>query len=729
MPLDVDAEILAPRAVLRDLVALSAIPVAWIGREPGEVAAGLADTLIGLLQLDFVCVRLGGPRASGAVEVTRGEASKAFPGWMDRYPAEAGGLSGMEIVAVGEGAGLSRGVVIPVGLDADAGVVAAACDRADFPTVTEQLLLRLAVNEAGIALRNACLIVERTRAEHALRQARNELAVKVAEQTAEQSALRRVATLVARGAPPEEVFAAVSEEVGHLLGVDLASICRYEGDGTITFVAAWGRAERLFPVGSRQMLEENNLGTIVLETGRSARVDRYAETATGPIGAAAREGGINSSLATPIVVDGRLWGVIAAGSIVERPLPADTEARLAEFTELLATAIASTQSRADLALLAAEQAALRRVATLVARRTAPEEVFESVTEEVGRLLCVEFANLVRFEPDGTLTFVATWSRADARFRPASRFTLTGRNLATVVWETGRPARMDDYAEASGPLGVTLRQLGIRSAVAAPVTVEGRLWGFMAVSSTEEQHLFPDAEGRLAHFTELVATAIANAESRAELTASRARVVAAADDTRRRIERDLHDGAQQQLVTLGLKLRSLASEIPAHLEVLHADVGEIARQLEDVLGELRELSHGIHPAVLSPGGLGPALKTLARRAPLPVEVVLRLPDRPPEGIEVAVYYVVAEALTNVAKHGRASVVVVEVEDSNDGIRLSVSDDGVGGADPSRGSGLLGLRDRIDALDATMTVISPPGAGTSIVVHFPVPSDVRSADRPC
>ncbi len=522
MPIDVDPEIVGLRTVLRDLVALSAIPMAWIGREPGAVAAGLVDTLIGLLQLDFVYVRLGDPRTAEAVEATRGEAWKAFPGWTDRYLAGAGELSGMEIVAGVDGAGLGRGVVMPVGLDADAGVVAAACDRADFPTVTEQLLLRVAVNAAATAFRNACLIVERTRAEQALRQARNELAVKVAEQTAEQSALRRVATLVARGAPPEEVFAAVTEEVGQLLGVDLASICRYEGDGTITFVAAWGRARRLFPVGSRQTLGENNLGTIVFETGRSARVDRYAEIAAGPIGAAAREGGINSSLATPIVVEGRLWGVIAAGSILERPLPADTEARLAEFTELLASAIASTQSRAELARLAEEQAALRRVATLVARRTASEEVFESVTEEVGRLLRVEFANLARFEPDGSITFVATWGRAGARFRPASQFTLAGRNLATLVFETGCPARMDNYAEATGPLGVTLHQLGIRSAVAAPVTVEGRLWGFMAVSSTEEQHLLPDTEERLAHFTELVAAAIANAESRAELTASRAR---------------------------------------------------------------------------------------------------------------------------------------------------------------------------------------------------------------
>jgi signal transduction histidine kinase len=553
MPIDVDAEILELRTVLRDLVALSAIPAVWVGREPGAVAAGLADMLIGLLRLDFVSVRLCDVRTAEAVEATRGDAWKAFPEWMESYLAGASPLSGTEILPGLDGAEWCRGVVIPIGLGAEAGLVVAACNRADFPTVTDQLLLGLAANEGATAFRNAWLVVERTRAEDALRQARNELEVKVAERTAEQSALRRVATLVARGAPPEKVFAAVSEEIGQLLRVDLASICRYEGDGTITFVAAWGMAGRLFPVGSRQMLEENNLGALVLKTGRSARMDHYADIASGPIGVAARATGINSSLAAPIMVEGRLWGVIAAGSIREKPLPEDTEARLAEFTELLATAIA------------------------------------------------------------------------------------------------------------------------------------------------------------------------NAEGRAELAASRARIVAAADDSRRRIERDLHDGAQQQLVTLGLKLRAVASEVPAELEDLHADVGGVARQLEDVLDELRELSRGIHPAMLSRGGLGPALKTLARRAPIPVEVDVRVPARLPEPIEVATYYVVAEALTNVAKHGQASVVVIEVEALDGAIRVSVCDDGVGGADPSRGSGLLGLRDRIDALGARMTVASPSGAGTSIIVHFPLPSE--------
>jgi signal transduction histidine kinase len=360
------------------------------------------------------------------------------------------------------------------------------------------------------------------------------------------------------------------------------------------------------------------------------------------------------------------------------------------------------------------------VATLVARGTPSEEVFEAVVEEVGRLLPVEFANMCRYEPDGTITMVATWGRTGRRFRAGARLTLGGQNLGTLVFETARPARMDNYADASGPLGVTLRDLGLRSAVGTPITVEGRLWGMMAVGSSGEQRLLPDIEPRLGDFTELVATAIANAESRAELTASRARIVAAADDARRRIERDLHDGAQQRLVTLGLKLRSLASTIPDELEGLHADVVEVAFGVEDVLDELRELSRGIHPAVLSTGGLGPALKTLARRGSIPVEVDVRVPARPPERVEVAIYYVVAEALTNVAKHGQASVAVIEVEALDGGIRVLVSDDGVGGADPSRGSGLVGLRDRVDSLGARMTVTSPLGEGTSIVVHFPVTS---------
>jgi GAF domain-containing protein len=886
---EVDAEVAGLRAVLRDLVALSSIPVAWVGREPLDVVDGLADTLTGLLDLDFVSVRLCDPRTAEAVEATLGDAWKSFPEWMETHLVKTGRLSVTEIVPDVDGSESGRGVVIPLGLDAEAGVVAAACDRADFPTETDRLLLRLAANEAATAFQNACLIVERDRAERELRSARDDLETTVAEQTAEQAALRRVATLVARGATQEEVFTAAVDEVGQLPWVDLASICRYESDGTITFVASWGRAREIFPVGGRLTLAEDNLGTIVLETGRSARIDHYADTASGPIGLAARHARINSSLAAPIKVEGRLWGVIAASSVLEQPLPDDTEARLASFTELLGTAIANAESRAELAQLAEEQAALRRVATLVARRTPQVEVFDAVTEEVGRLFSVEFSNLSRYEPDGTITLVAIWARTGAKYSPVRGLRLGGHNLATIIFDTGLPARIndydpasgpigeigrgvsrlglrssvaapitvegrlwgfialgstedqpllggidarlanftelvatavsnaesraelaqladeqaalrkvatlvarrtspvevfdavteevgrlfpvdfsnltryepdgtitsvatwgeagfhsldlsglllggrnlatlisetgrlvriDDYGQASGPVGTSLHRLGLRSAVGAPITVEGLLWGFMALGSTGEQRLPADVEARLGNFTELVATAIANAQSRAELTESRARIVAAADDTRRRIERDLHDGVQQQLVTLGLKLRSLASVIPAELEDLHADLGGVASGLEDVLEELRELSRGIHPAVLSRGGLEPAIKTLARRSPMPVEVRVRLAARLPESIEVAAYYVVAEALTNVVRHAHASSVAIDVDGPDGGIQVSVADDGIGGANPARGSGLVGLRDRLDALGAKMTVSSPPGEGTAIVVDFPM-----------
>jgi signal transduction histidine kinase len=544
--------------------------------------------------------------------------------------------------------------------------------------------------------------------------------VTVAEQTAEQSALRRVATLVARGVPPEEVFAAVTKEVGRLFSAEHASLGCYESDGTMTVAAGFARSGDRGSVGRQWRLGGKNINTLVFDTGRPARIDSYAD-ASGALSVTAREHGLGSGVGTPVIVEGHLWGVMGIYSPLGQPLPANAEARLASFTELLATAIANAESRARLAQLAEEQAALRRVATLVARGIPPEELFAAVVYEVEQLLPVDLASICRYEGDGSITFVGARGKAGGLFPVGSRRILGRNNIGTVVLETGRSARVDNYAEvSSGQIGVAARHAGINSSIGAPIVVEGRLWGLIAAGSVQKQPLPANTEARLVSFTELLATAIANAESRAELTASRARIVAAADDTRQRIERDLHDGAQQQLVTLGLELRSLASSIPAELDGLHTNLDEVALGLEDVLDELHELSRGIHPAVLSTGGLGPAVKTLARRTPIPVEVDVRLPTRPPERIEVAIYYVIAEALTNVAKHGKASVVVIEVEALDRGIRVLVSDDGIGGADPSRGSGLLGLRDRVDALGARMTITSPPGQGTSIIVHFPVTS---------
>jgi signal transduction histidine kinase len=260
---------------------------------------------------------------------------------------------------------------------------------------------------------------------------------------------------------------------------------------------------------------------------------------------------------------------------------------------------------------------------------------------------------------------------------------------------------------------------MRSGVGTPIIVQDHLWGVVVANSAGDDPLRPDTEHRLASFTDLVATAISNAQNLSELTASRARIVATADETRRRIERDLHDGAQQRLVSLGLTLRAAQTSVPPQLRQLEGELGRVAEGLASVQDDLREMARGIHPAILARGGLGPALKTLARRSTVPVELDVRAGPRLPERVEVAAYYVVAEALTNAAKHANCSVVQVNADADPAGraLRLSVRDDGAGGADPVRGSGLVGLKDRVEALGGTLTVDSPVGAGTSLHIELP------------
>jgi signal transduction histidine kinase len=379
----------------------------------------------------------------------------------------------------------------------------------------------------------------------------------------------------------------------------------------------------------------------------------------------------------------------------------------------------------ELARLAGEQAssqqveaALRRVATLVARAAPAGELFAAVTAETGQLLRADRTTMSRYEPDGTLNILASWSRAEDAVPAGGRPQLGGNNLPTTVWTTGRPARMDSYTGVSGALAAVVRGLGMRSGVATPIIVQGQLWGVIIASSTEDQPLPPDTEDRLTSFTDLVATAIANAENLAQLTASRARVVATADETRRRIERDLHDGAQQRLVSLGLTLRVAQTEVPAELGALAAELARVADGLASVHEDLREMARGIHPAILAQGGLGPALKTLGRRSAVPVELDVKGGDRLPERVEVAAYYVVAEALTNAAKYANASVVEVQAEETGGVLRLRVRDDGDGGADPARGTGLVGLKDRVEAAGGTITIDSPAGAGTALDVRLPL-----------
>jgi signal transduction histidine kinase len=541
----------------------------------------------------------------------------------------------------------------------------------------------------------------------------------------EQAALRRVATLVARGIPAAEVFAAVTEEVGWLLGAHLAGMARYESDDTLTVLATWAPEGEHPLVPGPWPLEGGDLGSTIWRTGRSIRIDDYRGV-PGRIAAFVREElGIGSSVGSPIVVEGRLWGVLFVhAKQTDDPLSPDAESRLTGFTELVAAAVANAESRDSLARLADEQAALRRVATLVARGAAPEEVFAAVTEEVARLFVADLATMCRYESDGTYTIVAS---ARTPFPVGSRWPLGGKNLATLVFETGGPSRIENYAEASGPLADEVRAVGGRSAVGAPIIVEDRLWGATGVVASREQPLPTDTDERLASFTELVATAIANAQSGAALAASRARIVAAADETRRRIERDLHDGTQQQLVSLLLELRAAEATEPSEVGDLRAQLARTARGLDGILEELQEISRGIHPAILSRGGLERALRVLARRSAVPVELDVRADGRLPTHIEVAAYYVVSEALTNAAKHANASAVNVELETHDAVVRLAIRDDGVGGADVGRGSGLVGLCDRIEALGGVLRLTSPSGHGTTLQVEIPL-EDQSSAGSP-
>jgi signal transduction histidine kinase len=376
-------------------------------------------------------------------------------------------------------------------------------------------------------------------------------------------------------------------------------------------------------------------------------------------------------------------------------------------------------SRDELGVLAEQQAALRRVATLVARGVSPSEVFSAVAAELARVLAVQNASVWRYEPDGASTLLAACDEPGAKKMPVGkRFTLEGDNIAAMVLHTGRPARMDSHDNAAGSAAAQIRELDLRGGVGAPIIVDGRLWGAAIVGTSRPEPLPPDSEARVGDFTDLVATAIANAETHAELTASRTRIVAAADDARRRIERDLHDGAQQRLVSLGLEMRTAEASVPPELHSFKDQISHLVKGLTGVSEELQEISRGIHPAILSKGGLGPALKTLARRSAVPVELDLRVDRRLPDSVEVGAYYVVAEALTNAAKHARASVVHVYAEAEDANLRLLIRDDGIGGADTANGSGLTGLVDRVEALGGQMTISSQPGRGTSLAVKIPL-----------
>jgi signal transduction histidine kinase len=537
----------------------------------------------------------------------------------------------------------------------------------------------------------------------------------------EQAALRRVAELVARQAPSEQVFTLVTEELSRLLEVRMVRTVRFEPDGTATVLASHGISDERITRGANFPIPRGSVIEKVFRTGRPARLDDFAELHD-PIGAVLRNQGADAGVGGPLVVDGRLWGAMAVGARSAEALPPGCEDRVAQFAELVSTAISNVESRAKVERLAAEQSALRRVATLVAREYSPEDLFATLAEELGMLLEVDGSAILRYEPDSTATVVAGWSDGAITIPLGQRFPLEGENLAEEVQGAGQARRKQDYEAARGPIAATVRELGIRAAVASPIVVEGATWGVIAVLSRKPEPLPLDTEARLREFSRHAGIAVANAKSRSDLAESRARIVRAGDEARRRFDRDLHDGAQQRLVSLGLEVGAAEATVPRELGQLRHRLSQLRTGLNDVLEDLRELSRGLHPAVLAEGGLAAALGSLARRSAVPVDLRIDLgAERFEEPTEVAAYYVASEALTNTAKHAGASRVEMSARRCDGWLELIVSDDGRGGADASSGSGLTGLVDRVEASAGTIRIDSRAGLGTAVHVRLPVGED--------
>ncbi|HEV7750296.1 MAG TPA: MASE1 domain-containing protein [Baekduia sp.] len=467
------------------------------------------------------------------------------------------------------------------------------------------------------------------------------------------------------------------------------------------------------------------------------------------IWAALRFGPPGASAAVLIAASLTVWntaqnaGPFVRASITDSLLSTQLFLSTAALTSLILAALTAERKRADEALhqdvlvrrraeqrlvaserstrrLADEQAALRRIATLVAAEAAPSAVFERVTTEVGQLLSVPDARVVRYEDTGFGTIVGGWAAdPDVEAWPVgASVPLDSDTVIVRVLRTGEAQRVTTYEGVGGELAERLRTVGFGAAVAAPVRVGGRVWGVLVAAAHDPDDLPEGAEGRLSAFAELVAQALANADAYEKLAASRTRIVEAGDAERRRLERNLHDGAQQRLVTLAVSLRLVEARLAADPEATRRMLADAQQQLADALLELRELARGIHPAVLTDRGLGAAVGALASRSPVPLEVIDVPEERLPSPVEAAAYYIVAEAVTNVAKYAGASLVTVAVRPDGDRMVVEVADDGVGGADPASGTGLRGIADRVEALHGRLEISSPAGSGTRLTAEIPL-----------
>jgi PAS domain S-box-containing protein len=705
MPGGTDAEIVTLRTMLRDLVALSAIPTAWVGREPAAVVAGLADTLVGLLQLDFVFVRLRVPSLVGEVDAARGKEWDTFPEWLENHLAERGRLSGMEIipdVGVGEAC---HGIVIPIGVNSEGGVVAATCSRVGFPTEIDQLLLRLAANHAAAAFQSACLIHERARAEEELRTARDELEIKVDERTAElrrseaylseAQRLTHTGTAALDGVTGEVIHS--SDEHSRLYGFDpeqgLPSFEEFRQRVHPKDRVAWAEALRR-----------------AIKQGTRVEGEFRVIPPQGPL---------------------RYLGAIVHPVFNGRGEPEEFVATVVDVTE---RKHAEKEHRAQLWFLESMGVIDRAIQGTSDLEQMLGDVLDAVLVTFG---CDRAWLVYPCDPE-TDSHQVRMERTGPEYPGAFRLGVSIPNdqgsasiFRTVLASSG-PVRFDPESDCALPSSAAER-FSIKSVLAMavyPKVDKPYMFGlhqcsYPRVWTPHEERLFHEIGRRLTDGldTLLMVRNLHESQrklegSRAELAASRVRIVTAADQTRRRIERNLHDGVQQRLVSLALDQRQAEAMVPAGLPELRARLSQVADGLAGAMEELQEISRGIHPAVLARGGLAAGLKTLARRSAVPVQLEVRAERGLPEPVEVAAYYIVSEALTNTAKHAHASAVDVLVEARGEVLRLSIRDDGRGGADPSRGSGLIGLSDRVDALGGTIEVTSPSGEGTTLLVTLPI-----------
>jgi signal transduction histidine kinase len=528
----------------------------------------------------------------------------------------------------------------------------------------------------------------------------------------EQAALRAVATQVAAGAEPEQLWERVLTEVGELCQASRASLIRFDSADSMSLLGFWARSGPQEELAARWPLAGNSLSAQVAREQAVVRIEDWSAL-EGETAAAVRERlPIGTSVMAPVFAGGDLWGGLGVHSPPGEVLAPDTERRVTGFAELVSTALANATARAEVRRLADEQATIRRIATLVAQQAPLGDLCQAVTDELAALLGAEDVRVSRFDGLGNLVVVGGWGSLDGLYPAGYAAPVYPDTAAGQVYRDGTMVRLGSYTGAESENARSARDAGIRSTIGYPIFAGGRLWGALIAASTQPGSLPDRVTQPMSDCSDLIATAIRNAEAEERLRASRERIVTATDQARRRFERDLHDGAQQRLVALALNLR-------ARDNLDGADLTATADEVDSILTDLRDLSRGLHPAVLSEGGLPAAVRSLVRRCPTPVR--LALPATWPEVdelVETACYYVVAEALTNVAKHAQAQGVKVELAADASGVRIAVRDDGVGGADASGSSGLLGIADRVEALGGSLTLVSPRGAGTSLIANLPL-----------